>query len=40
MVTLVTIVTGHHKDIKIRDRLLHVIILLNFDLSGREHLGF
>ena len=39
MVTLVTIATSHLKDTKIRDRLLQVIILLNFALfSGREHL--
>ena len=32
--------TGQFKDTKIRNRLLQVIILLNFDLSGREHLCF
>ena len=40
MVTLVTIATDHLKDTKIKDRLLQVIILLNFDLSRMEHLGF
>ena len=39
MVTLVTMALSHLKDTKIRDRLLQVIILLNFTLfSGREHL--